>query len=85
MRVRPCITGHVSVPQLTVQIINDNQWEPDEEFFLKVSLLPEDREPVGVEIGRISIMEITILNDDGTRAGPRADDGGSWWTELSGF
>ena len=48
-----------------MQIINDNQWEPDEEFFLKVSLLPEDKEPVGVEIGRISIMEITILNDDG--------------------
>ncbi|XP_043208398.1 sodium/calcium exchanger 2-like [Amphibalanus amphitrite] len=50
--------------QVTVEIINDNQWEPDEEFFLKVSLLPEDKEPVGVEIGRISIMEITILNDD---------------------
>ena len=59
------MTGSISVGQVTVQIINDNQWEPDEEFFLKVSLLPEDREPVGVEIGRISIMEITILNDDG--------------------
>ncbi|XP_064104847.1 sodium/calcium exchanger Calx-like isoform X12 [Macrobrachium nipponense] len=47
-----------------VEIINDNQWEPDEEFFLKISLLMSAEEREGVQLGRISIMEITILNDD---------------------
>lgn len=47
-----------------VEIINDNQWEPDEEFFLKISLLMNAEEREGVQLGRISIMEITILNDD---------------------
>ncbi|XP_068208798.1 sodium/calcium exchanger Calx-like isoform X3 [Palaemon carinicauda] len=47
-----------------VEIINDNQWEPDEEFFLKISLLMNSEEREGVQLGRISIMEITILNDD---------------------
>merc|ERR1711971_182769 len=48
------------------------QWEPDEEFFLKLALLPkdptlhaEDCEHTGaVKLGRTSIMEIKILNDD---------------------
>ncbi|XP_069953412.1 sodium/calcium exchanger Calx isoform X5 [Cherax quadricarinatus] len=47
-----------------VEIINDNQWEPDEEFFLKISLLLDREKRDGVQLGRISIMEITILNDD---------------------
>lgn len=49
---------------IDVEIINDNQWEPDEEFFLKLSLLLDSEARVGVQLGRISIMEITILNDD---------------------
>ncbi|XP_076305676.1 sodium/calcium exchanger 3-like isoform X2 [Tachypleus tridentatus] len=45
-----------------VQIINDNQWEPDETFFMKLSL---DQGSKGeVTLGRTCIMEITILNDD---------------------
>lgn len=48
-----------------MEIINDNQWEPDEEFFLKISLLYNAEKRQGVQLGRISIMEITILNDDG--------------------
>lgn len=51
--------------QIDVEIINDNQWEPDEEFFLKLSLLMDQEQREGVQLGRISIMEITILNDDG--------------------
>lgn len=51
--------------QIDVEIINDNQWEPDEEFFLKLSLLLNSEQRQGVQLGRISIMEITILNDDG--------------------
>ncbi|XP_050732411.1 sodium/calcium exchanger 2-like isoform X2 [Eriocheir sinensis] len=49
---------------IDVEIINDNQWEPDEEFFLKISLLMDQEQREGVQLGRISIMEITILNDD---------------------
>lgn len=49
---------------IDVEIINDNQWEPDEEFFLKISLLMDQEKREGVQLGRISIMEITILNDD---------------------
>lgn len=48
-----------------MEIVNDNQWEPDEEFFLKISLLLDQEKRMGVQLGRISIMEITILNDDG--------------------
>ena len=44
--------------------MDDNQWEPDEEFFVKLTLIPgEDSE--NVKLGKICIMEITILNDDG--------------------
>ena len=50
--------------QIGVSIVDDNQWEPDEEFFLKLTLIP-GRESEEVRLGRTSIMEITILNDDG--------------------
>ncbi|KAG8224885.1 hypothetical protein J437_LFUL004626, partial [Ladona fulva] len=62
--------------EIKVEIVNDNQWEPDEEFFLKLTLIDdndiddttslknlEEREEKA-QLGRISIMEITILNDD---------------------
>ena len=29
------------VLQVSVTIVDDNQWEPDEEFFLKLALLPK--------------------------------------------
>ena len=48
-----------------MEIINDTQWEPDEEFYLKMSLPLDPKKREGVQLGRISIMEITILNDDG--------------------
>ena len=48
-----------------VEIVNDNQWEPDEEFFLKMTLLYDEEDRLHVQLGRVSIMEITILNDDG--------------------
>ena len=50
--------------QIGVTIIDDNQWEPDEEFFVKLTLIPGE-ESENVRLGRTSIMEITILNDDG--------------------
>ncbi|XP_067128106.1 sodium/calcium exchanger Calx-like isoform X2 [Centruroides vittatus] len=48
--------------KIFVEIVNDNQWEPDETFFLKLSLCEDETEEVA--LGRTCIMEITILNDD---------------------
>ncbi|KAK3913550.1 Sodium/calcium exchanger 2 [Frankliniella fusca] len=47
---------------VTVEILDDNQWEPTEEFFLKLTIL--DNGNSNVELGKISIMEVTILDDD---------------------
>jgi len=49
--------------EIGITIVDDNQWEPDEEFFLKLSLLSGD-DNGEVKLGRTCIMEITILNDD---------------------
>lgn len=46
--------------EITLEIIDDNKREPDEEFFLKLSVLTDPN----VKLGRTSIMEITILDDD---------------------
>ena len=53
---------HETEKEIGITIVDDNQWEPDEEFFLKMSLVPGED---GLKLGRTSIMEITILNDDG--------------------
>ena len=50
--------------QIGLEIVDDNQWEPDEEFFVKLTLIP-GKDSENVRLGRTSIMEITILNDDG--------------------
>jgi solute carrier family 8 (sodium/calcium exchanger) len=50
--------------KVDVEIVDDNQWEPDEEFFLKLSLVATENNE-NVQLGHMSIMEITILNDDG--------------------
>ena len=44
--------------------MDDNQWEPDEEFFLKLSHV-QGEDSNALKLGRTSIMEIMILNDDG--------------------
>lgn len=49
--------------QVLVRIIDDNKWEPDEEFFLKLSLVDSPEGDL-VQLGRISIMEITIIDND---------------------
>jgi hypothetical protein len=56
-----------------VKIVDDTTWEPDEEFFLKMSLINNNEEGVSsfldenlVKLGRNSVMEIIIINDDGT-------------------
>ena len=54
----------ILIPKIGVKIVDDNQWEPDEEFFLKLSMVSGD-DSMEMKLGRTSIMEITILNDDG--------------------
>lgn len=49
--------------QVVVEIVNDNKWEPNEEFFLRLSLVHGERNK-NVVLGRISIMEVTIIDDD---------------------
>lgn len=49
--------------EIGVTIVDDNQWEPDEEFFLKLTML-QGEDSNEIKLGRTSIMEITILNDD---------------------
>lgn len=48
--------------KVTVRIVDDNKWEPDEEFFLKLTVLDADDDLI--QLGRVSVMEITILDDD---------------------
>ena len=48
--------------QVEIEIIDDDDWEPDEEFFLKIGLSPNSDKDV--KIGKKNIMTIVILNDD---------------------
>ena len=49
--------------KITINVIDDNQWEPDETFFVKLSI-PEDSE-TPIKLGSKSIALVTIINDDG--------------------
>lgn len=44
-----------------VTIIDDNQWEPDETFFVKLSLYGDQHD---VKIGHKAICMVTIIDDD---------------------
>ncbi len=46
-----------------MKIIDDNKWEPDEEFFLRLTLVGKRNE--NVKLGQFPIMEVTIIDDDG--------------------
>ena len=50
--------------KINLEIMDDDEWEPDEEFFLKISLLPNSEASGVVKIGKRHIMTIKILNDD---------------------
>lgn len=50
--------------EFSIEIIDDNQYEPDEQFYLKLSLVPGVVKHSDMVLGRVSIMEVTILNDD---------------------
>ncbi|CAF3411097.1 unnamed protein product [Rotaria socialis] len=48
--------------RITIHVIDDNQWEPDETFFVKLSL-PEGEE-THAKLGSKTIALVTIINDD---------------------
>lgn len=47
--------------KITIHVIDDNQWEPDETFFVKLSL-PEEEERA--KLGSKTVALVTIINDD---------------------
>ena len=49
--------------EIEIEIVDDDDWEPDEEFFLKIALVPGDQNK-DIKIGKKNIMTICILNDD---------------------
>ncbi|CAF0956523.1 unnamed protein product [Adineta ricciae] len=48
--------------KITIHVIDDNQWEPDETFFVKLSL-PEGEE-TRTKLGSKTVALVTIINDD---------------------
>ena len=48
---------------IDIQIIDDNEWEPDEIFFVKLSL-DSFNGSENVVIGQLAIQEVTIIDDD---------------------
>lgn len=48
--------------KITIHVIDDNQWEPDETFFVKLSL-PEGQENQA-KLGSKTVALVTIINDD---------------------
>ncbi len=48
-----------------IEIIDDNEWEPDEVFFVKLSIDLSDPANKGCIVGQRAIQEVTIINDDG--------------------
>lgn len=52
-----------TLKHIDITIIDDNEWEENEVFFLKLCRF--DYKDDTVEIGEQSITEVTIINDDG--------------------
>lgn len=52
-----------NLKHIDITIIDDNEWEENEVFFLKLSRF--DYKDDTVDIGEQSITEVTIINDDG--------------------
>ena len=46
-----------------MEVLNDDDWEPDEDFFVKLSF-PDKPGHHNYKFGSKNIMKITTLNDD---------------------
>jgi len=53
---------YVFEQSVSVRIVDDNQWEPEEYFYLRVSTIQATSQDVA--IGRTNTIEITIIDDD---------------------
>lgn len=53
--------------QIFIEIVDDNEWEPDEFFFVKLQLIKDQNgeEPEDVALGNLAITQVLIINDDG--------------------
>lgn len=53
--------------QIFIEIVDDNEWEPDEFFFVKLQLIktPDGDEPEDIALGNMAITQVLIINDDG--------------------
>ena len=57
---------HEKLKACWIEIVDDNEWEPDEQFFVKLSVKKsDDGNHDRVTCGNISICTVTIVNDDG--------------------
>ena len=50
--------------EIEMEILDDDDWEPDEHFFLRITLDPNSENSGVAKIGKRHIMTIKILNDD---------------------
>lgn len=57
--------------EIYIEIIDDDEWEPDEIFFVKLSMPIEHKDAV---VGKMAINQITIINDDGKKRASRLSD-----------
>lgn len=57
--------------EVYIEIIDDDEWEPDEIFFVKLSMPHESKEAV---VGKMAINQITIINDDGKNKTTESDN-----------
>ena len=55
-----------TVQDIFIEIVDDDVWEPDEFFYVKLYHDPRGSSEKEVIIGKVSINQVTIVNDDGT-------------------
>ena len=48
--------------QVYIEIVDDNEWEPDEFFFVKLQIPQQNEE---ISLGNLAISQVLIINDDG--------------------
>ncbi|XP_064633303.1 sodium/calcium exchanger 3-like isoform X2 [Lineus longissimus] len=50
--------------KIDIEIIDDNEWEPDEMFFAKIAVDTTSADSNNMVIGRRSVCQVTIIDDD---------------------
>lgn len=54
-----------SIKDVFVEIVDDDVWEPDEFFYVRLLHDPVDSNAEDFVIGKVAINQVTIINDDG--------------------